>query len=81
MATTEVDKMTPKEYSRYILAQMIYAREFLHRYNLITEKENNKIHDRIKKYQDKLQIEITMPQLYSVYMEYDDNAVEDTSEE
>ena len=49
MATTEVDKMTTKEYRRYILAQMVYAREFLHRYNLITEKENDKIHDRIKK--------------------------------
>lgn len=81
MATTEVDKMTTKEYRRYILAQMVYAREFLHRYNLITEKENDKIHDKIKKYQDKHQIDITTPQLYSVYMEYDDNAVEDTSEE
>lgn len=78
MRTTEVDKITIKAYRRYVLAQMVYAREFLHKHNLITEKENDKIHERIRKYQDKHEIDITPSQLDSVYMEYDDNAVEDT---
>lgn len=72
-----IDKMDKKEYYRYMLAQMQYAREFLYYSNIITEKENENIHKKIMRYQDKHKIGISMQQLNSVYMEYNDNATDD----
>lgn len=59
---------------RMMLAVLNYCRELLHLQGFLTDAENNKIHTRIMKFQDKKQIEISKAQLMSVELKYDDNA-------
>lgn len=54
-----------KEY-RGILARYYFCRSFLYLSGLITESENNKIQERIRKFQDKHKIEITQDRLLSI---------------
>ena len=53
---------------------MDFCRSYLHQHGFITYAESEKIYDRIKKYQDENEIEITEAQLLSVEIKYDDNA-------
>lgn len=59
---------------RMMLAALNYCRELLHIQGFLTEAENDKIHTRIMKFQDKKQIQISKAQLMSVELKYDDNA-------
>lgn len=66
-------KSKQKEYDlRRILAISANCRSFLYFRNFITDKENEKIHNRIKKYQDKHKIEIRDEELYNVGFNYID---------
>lgn len=65
--------MTDKE-KRRLLAIMHECRRWLYFKGMITEKENDKINQRIGKWQDKNLVSITDEQLLSVNMTYNDNA-------
>ena len=62
---------------RMMLTSLNYCRELLYLQGLLTEVENNKIHMRIMKFQDKNQIGISKAQLISVELKYNDNAKDD----
>lgn len=68
--------MTKKE-RRENLAKADFCRTFLHIQGFLTEKENEKVFQRIVKWQDKYKVLLTVAQLFSVDMTYDDNAKED----
>lgn len=59
-------KKTSKEEYKKILAQLNYARSILYMYSMVTDKENDNIHKRISKFQDKHKISITSEELDSV---------------
>lgn len=61
---------------RLKLASFNFCRELLHMYGFLTKAENDRVHKRILKFQDKKQIEISYAQLMSVELKYDDNAKE-----
>lgn len=56
--------------NRKTLAIANYCRSFLYYGNFISESENDKIHDRIKKFQDKNKISISEEQINSVDINY-----------
>lgn len=58
--------------NRMTLAIASYCRSFLYYGNFISESENDKIHDRIKKFQDKNKININEEQINSVNISYSD---------
>lgn len=60
-------KLSKEEYKN-ILARLNYARSMLYMYDMITEKENDTIHRKISKFQDKHKISITREELDSVRM-------------
>lgn len=64
----------PKKKDREFLAKICFCRAILNVHGFLTESENEKVFQRIRKYQDKHKIEISEAQLYSVDMTYDDNA-------
>lgn len=59
---------------RMMLAALNFCRELLHLQGCLTDAENDKVHTRIMKFQDKNQIVISEAQLMSVELKYDDNA-------
>lgn len=63
--------------NRRKLALLNLCRSFLNVNGFITEAENEKIHNRIMKWQDKNEISISEAQLYSVDFIYNDNAKEE----
>lgn len=62
------------------LALLNLCRSFLNVNGFITEAENERIHNRIMKWQDKNKISISEAQLYSSGFIYDDNAKEEDDE-
>lgn len=56
------------------LATVDFCRSYLLQHGFITTAESEKIYDRIMKYQDEHEIEISEAQLLSVDITYDDNA-------
>lgn len=58
--------------NREILAIASYCRSFLYYGNFISESENDKIHNRIKNFQDKNKINISEEQINSVDVSYSD---------
>lgn len=59
-------------HNRETLAIASYCRSFLYYGNFISESENDKIHDRIKKFQDNNKIQISEKQINSVDVSYSD---------
>lgn len=68
--------MATKE-KRETLAKADFCRAFLHVQGFLTDAENEKVFQRIRKWQDKHKVGITDAQLWSVEVIYDDNAKED----
>ena len=66
--------MSDKAYERSQLAKAVLCKDFLHINSFTTDAENDKILNRIKKFQDKNQIEISEEQLYSENLIYNDRA-------
>ncbi|XUU34639.1 hypothetical protein ACRHG2_16510 [Bacteroides fragilis] len=62
--------------NRRKLAIANMCRFFLHYHGFITDSENQKVHQRIMKWQDKNKVFISEAQLESVDFTYDDNAKE-----
>ena len=66
--------MNEKEYKRSQLAKAVFCKDFLHINEFMTDAENDKILNRIMKFQDKNKIEISEAQLYSANLIYNDRA-------
>lgn len=64
--------MTKKE-KRENLAKSDFCRSFLYVQGFLSDSENEKVHQRIRKWQDKHKVGVTMRQLLSVEITYDDN--------
>lgn len=56
------------------LAKSDFCRRYLHINGFLTDSENEKVFQRIRKYQDKYKVGITDAQIWSVEMTYNDNA-------
>lgn len=56
------------------LAIAVFCRAYLHTHGFLSDAENDKIHKRIGKYQDRNRIRISAAQIESVGITYDDNA-------
>lgn len=63
--------------NRKKLAILELCRSYLHVHGFITDGENERIHNKIVKWQDKKKISISEAQLYSADFIYDDNAKEE----
>lgn len=63
--------------NRRKLAILNLCRSFLNVHGFITEVEDERIHNRLLKWQNKNDISISEAQLYSVDFIYDDNAKEE----
>lgn len=59
---------------RRILALACFCRSYLYINGFLSDVENDKVHNRIRKYQDLGRIEISDAQLKSVRIKYNDNA-------
>lgn len=57
---------------RRLLAQLNFCRSLLYYFGMITDSENEKIRNRVSKWQDKNKIEISQKQLDSVDITYKD---------
>ena len=66
--------MSDKAYERSQLAKAVLCKDFLHINEFMTDAENDKILNRIMKFQDKNKIEISEEQLYSANLIYNDRA-------
>lgn len=66
---------------RQELAAVNFCREYLHIHGFLTDTENEKVHKRIGKYQDRNRIGISEAQLLSVELKYDDNAKDEDYEQ
>ena len=66
--------MSDKAYERSQLAKAVLCKDFLHINEFMTDAENDKILNRIKKFQDKNKIEISEAQLDSANLTYNDRA-------
>ena len=66
--------MNDKAYKRSQLAKAVLCKDFLHINSFMTDAENDKILNRIKKFQDKNKIEISEAQLDSANLTYNDRA-------
>lgn len=65
--------MTQEE-MREKLAKSDFCRAYLHVQGFLTDTENEKVFQRIRKWQDKHKVGITEAQLLSIDMTYNDNA-------
>lgn len=65
--------MTQEE-MREKLAKSDFCRAYLHVQGFLTDAENEKVFQRIRKWQDKNKVGITEAQLLSIDMIYNDNA-------
>lgn len=65
-------KNMSKEEYRKALASLVYCRRELYLSNMLTEKENDKVWERIEKFQKKHQIAISQEQRHSVELVYKD---------
>lgn len=63
--------------NREKLAKADFCRCFLHLQGFLTDAENEKVFQRMRKWQDKHKIVITEEQLLSVDMTYNDNAIKE----
>lgn len=59
------------------LAKADFCRTFLHVQGFLTDKENEKVFQRMKKWQDKYKVQLTEAQIFSVDMTYNDKAKEE----
>lgn len=59
------------------LAKADFCRSFLHIQGFLSDQENEKVHNRIMKWQDKNKVAISEEQLLSVDISYDDDAKEE----
>lgn len=59
------------------LAKANFCRTYLHIQGFLSEQENEKVHTRIMKWQDKNKVAISEEQLLSVDISYDDDAKEE----
>ena len=66
--------MSDKAYERSQLDKAVLCKDFLHINEFMTDAENDKILNRIKKFQDKNKIVISEEQLYSANLIYNDRA-------
>lgn len=70
-----MDKIKDKA-RREILAKADFCRTFLHVQGFISEEENKKVFQRMKKWQDRYKVQLTEAQILSVDITYHDNAKE-----
>lgn len=56
------------------LAKADFCRIFLHVQGFLTDKENEKVFQRMKKWQDRYKVQLTEAQILSVDMTYNENA-------
>lgn len=68
--------MTEKE-RREMLAKADFCRTYLHIQGFLTDKENEKVFQRERKWQDKYKVGLTEAQIWSVDMTYNDDAKEE----
>ena len=66
--------MNDKAYKRSQLAKAVLYKDFLHINSFTTDAENDKILNRIRKFQDKNEIDISEAQLDSANLTYNDRA-------
>lgn len=66
--------MNDKAYKRSQLAKAVLCKDFLHINSFMTDAENDKILNRIRKFQDKNEIDISEAQLDSANLTYNDRA-------
>lgn len=66
--------MNDKAYKRSKLAKAVLCKDFLHINSFMTDAENDKILNRIRKFQDKNEIDISEAQLDSANLTYNDRA-------
>lgn len=66
--------MNDKAYKRSQLAKVVLCKDFLHINSFMTDAENDKILNRIRKFQDKNEIDISEAQLDSANLTYNDRA-------
>lgn len=59
------------------LAKADFCRTFLHIQGFLTDKENEKVFQRMRKWQDRYKVQLTEAQIFSVDMTYNDNAKEE----
>lgn len=57
---------------RKLLAQMSFCRGLLYYFDMITDRENERIHKRILKWQEKNNVKISSSQIDSVDITYND---------
>ena len=57
---------------RKLLAQMNFCRSLLYYFDMITDRENERIHKRILKWQEKNNVKISSSQMDSVDITYND---------
>lgn len=57
---------------RKLLAQMSFCRSLLYYFDMITDRENERIHKRILKWQEKNNVKISSSQMDSVDITYND---------
>lgn len=57
---------------RKLLAQMNFCRSLLYYFDMITDRENERIHKRILKWQEKNDVKISSSQMDSVDITYND---------
>lgn len=65
---------------RETLANADFCRVYLHINGFLTDAENEKVFQRITKWQDKHKVGITEAQIFSVNMTYNDNAKEEENQ-
>lgn len=65
---------------RQELAAANFCRQYLRVHGFLTNTENDKVHKRICKHQDRNRINISEAQLMSVALMYDDNAKDEDYE-
>lgn len=56
-----------------MLAKADFCRTYLHIQGFLTDKENEKVFQRERKWQDKYKVELTDAQCWSVNMSYNDD--------
>lgn len=66
--------MNDKAYKRSQLAKVVLCKDFLYINSFMTDAENDKILNRIRKFQDKNEIDISEAQLDSANLTYNDRA-------
>lgn len=66
---------------RQELAAANFCRVYLHIHGFLTDTENDQVHKRICKHQDRNRIEISEAQLLSVVLTYNDNAKDEDYEQ